>query len=98
MNFRNATLCTHGRAMLLVMIAAGVGFESRTLGTSRGAEAAAAPRGPEATFREGTNFGVAVSPDGRTIVADLQGNLWTLPIAGGTARRITDEMAEAREP
>ena len=41
---------------------------------------------------------VAVSPDGRSLVIDLQGGLWTLPSGGGTARRITDEYNDAREP
>ncbi len=35
------------------------------------------------TFTQGTNFGVAVAPDGNQIVFDLQGTLWVMPIAGG---------------
>lgn len=41
---------------------------------------------------------VAVSPDGRTLAIDLQGSIWTLPSTGGTARRITDEYNDARQP
>ena len=40
----------------------------------------------------------AVSPDGRRVVIDLQGALWTLPAAGGTATRITDLTYDARQP
>ena len=50
------------------------------------------------TLREGTNMAAALSPDGRTLVIDLQGSLWTLPAAGGAARRITDEYLDARQP
>jgi Tol biopolymer transport system component/imidazolonepropionase-like amidohydrolase len=52
----------------------------------------------DATITEGTNFSVAASPDGRTLVIDLLGSLWTLPAHGGAARRITDELVEARQP
>jgi Tol biopolymer transport system component/imidazolonepropionase-like amidohydrolase len=52
----------------------------------------------EVTITEGTNFSVEASPDGRTLVMDLLGSLWTLPASGGAARRITDELLEARQP
>lgn len=41
---------------------------------------------------------VDASPDGRTLVIDLQGGLWTLPALGGQATRITDEFSDARQP
>ncbi|MEE8147923.1 MAG: hypothetical protein V3T24_09985, partial [Longimicrobiales bacterium] len=37
---------------------------------------------------EGTWMNVDVSPDGRTIVFDLLGDIYTMPIEGGTATRI----------
>src|SRR3954454_14016350 len=39
-----------------------------------------------------------VSPDGQTIVFDLLGDLYTLPIAGGTATRLTTGMAYDAQP
>jgi Tol biopolymer transport system component/imidazolonepropionase-like amidohydrolase len=50
------------------------------------------------TVHEGTDMSVAVSPNHRTIVIDLQGMLYTLPINGGHARRITNEVTEASHP
>ena len=41
------------------------------------------------TTDEGTWMSLDVSPDGKTLVFDLLGDLYTLPIAGGTATRIT---------
>src|SRR5688572_17774330 len=49
-------------------------------------------------LREGTNMAAALSPDGRTLVIDLQGSLWTLPASGGPAKRVTDEYLDARQP
>lgn len=53
-----------------------------------------------ARFRatEGTWMSLDVSPDGRTVVFDLLGDLYTLPITGGTARRLTSGMALNRQP
>src|SRR4051794_32705551 len=45
------------------------------------------------TTHEGTWMSTDVSPDGTTIVFDLVGDLYTLPIAGGTAKRITSGTA-----
>ena len=47
---------------------------------------------------EGTNFAVAVSPDGEQLVMDLQGTLWLLPAAGGSAEALTDGLGDDRLP
>ncbi|MBL8628471.1 MAG: PD40 domain-containing protein, partial [Rhodospirillaceae bacterium] len=50
------------------------------------------------TFTQGTNFGVAASPDGNALVFDLQGTLWVMPSSGGEAKAITDRISDARAP
>jgi Tol biopolymer transport system component/imidazolonepropionase-like amidohydrolase len=45
------------------------------------------------TTDEGTWMSVDVSPDGRSLVFDLLGDLYTLPITGGAASRITSGQA-----
>jgi Tol biopolymer transport system component/imidazolonepropionase-like amidohydrolase len=52
----------------------------------------------EVDVDQGTSMAVAVSPDGRSIVMDLQGRLWVLASRGGDARPITDAAIEARLP
>jgi Tol biopolymer transport system component len=52
----------------------------------------------DVTVHEGTSMSVAVSPDGRMLAIDLQGSIWTLPAAGGTAKRITGLFNDARQP
>ncbi|MBI2403237.1 MAG: PD40 domain-containing protein [Gemmatimonadetes bacterium] len=58
----------------------------------------AAARKATFTATTGTWMSLDVSPDGRTIVFDLLGDLYTLPITGGKATRITDGMAFDAQP
>ncbi len=47
---------------------------------------------------EGTWMNVDVSPDGRTIAFDMLGDIYTMPIAGGTPRRLTSGLAFDHQP
>src|SRR4051812_43846777 len=50
------------------------------------------------TTDEGTWLSLDLAPDGKTIVFDLLGDLYTLPIAGGKATRITSGQAMDAQP
>ena len=47
---------------------------------------------------EGTWLSLDIHPNGQTIVFDMLGDLYTIPISGGTAKRITDGMALDTNP
>ena len=55
------------------------------------------PHAPSDTLRfetdRGTWMTVDVSPDGRALLFDMLGDIYTLPIAGGRAKRLTSGMA-----
>ncbi|MGW4643653.1 amidohydrolase family protein [Sphaerisporangium sp. NPDC004334] len=46
----------------------------------------------------GTDFAVAVSPDGRTLALDMLGVLWVCSASGGTARRLTSDLYDIAQP
>jgi Tol biopolymer transport system component len=50
------------------------------------------------TTSEATWLSLDLSPDGRTIVFDLLGDLYTLPVAGGAATRVTSGQAYDMQP
>src|SRR5260370_42244097 len=52
----------------------------------------------EFTTDEGTWLSLDVSPDGKTIVFELVGDIFTLPIEGGQAKLISGGMAFDSQP
>jgi len=50
------------------------------------------------TVNEGTDMAVAVSPDAKTLIIDLQGMLYSLPATGGKAKQLTGPLVEASHP
>lgn len=50
------------------------------------------------TVDEGTWMNVDVSPDGRTIAFDLLGDIYTMPITGGTPTRIAEGLPFEMQP
>ena len=84
-----------GFALLLTSGLIATGHEERHVEAQT---RAGGPRTLDITVREGTSMAIALSPDRTRVAIDLQGGLWTVPIGGGRATRITDEYGDARQP
>lgn len=50
------------------------------------------------TVEDATNVALTVSPDGKTIAFDLLGILWTVPVTGGPALRLTGDFDDLGQP
>lgn len=57
-----------------------------------------ATRSVDFTTNEGTWTSLAVSPDGKTILFDLMGDIYSLPMEGGKATAITKGIAYDNHP
>ena len=90
MGYRPSTI----QSMLAVVI--GIALASAQLSVH--AQTAAAQRTGVITVHEGTDMALTVSPDHKTIMIDLQGMLYTLPISGGKAKPVTSAVLEASHP
>src|SRR5438045_4262015 len=93
---------TIGLPAMLVMLPCFATAQQKTRGLDATLASDGLPLVPERTIRfrvtEGTWMSLDVSPDGGTIVFDLLGHLYTLPIRGGTARQLTSGTAINRQP
>src|SRR5579863_8581676 len=52
----------------------------------------------EFTTDEGTWISLDISPDGQTLIFDLLGDLYTMPVSGGEAKKITSGLAFSSQP
>ncbi len=104
------TPLVHTALPALVFVIALISFPQDVLGqeSSPASEDAAPPanenlplpvdRTVSIDMTEGSWISIDVSPDGRTIVFDFLGDLFTLPISGGTATQLTSGMAFDAQP
>ncbi len=85
------------RAALLLLAPFTLLAQESDLDPDRGLPLQAA-RWAEFTTTEGTWISLDVSPDGQTIVFDLLGDLYSMPISGGTATRLTEGLGHDMQP
>ncbi|WP_263378904.1 amidohydrolase family protein [Granulicella paludicola] len=50
------------------------------------------------TVTQGTNMQVTISPDHKTVLADIQGIIYSIPFSGGNAKPLTDPLHEESHP
>jgi Tol biopolymer transport system component len=58
----------------------------------------ASPTSKTITVSEGTDMQVTVSPDRKTILADIQGLIYAIPFTGGAGKQLTQPIQEASHP
>jgi len=83
-------------SVLLAAIAAAAAQPAKPAASPAGASGAVKTK--LITVSEGTDMAVTVSPDRKTMLIDLQGLIYSLPMAGGAARQITGPLDEASHP
>src|SRR5688572_7985192 len=91
------SLCSLSTEKVLTELSA-----SNTMSSASAAQDRELPLKPtrtiEFTTTEGTDMSVDLSPDGKVIIFDLLGDLYTVPIAGGKSTRLTHGLAWDKTP
>jgi Tol biopolymer transport system component/imidazolonepropionase-like amidohydrolase len=101
---------TVARALATAVAAAAIGL-TQLPGTARAQQATTPPPNPPGntlplvparwarfTTTKGTWISLDVSPDGQRVVFDMLGDIYTLPIAGGKATRLTNGIPHDMQP
>ncbi len=92
------------RSIALATLALSTALGAQQPATARGGRPAERPLPLDAArsftldTREGTWLSLDLSPDGSTLVFDMLGDLYSLPIAGGEATRLTSGLAYDAQP
>jgi len=90
------------KALVLLMLAAATPVHASDEATEKETWDVNSPPGEADTVeidtRTGTWMSVDVSPDGQTLVFDLLGDLYTLPVGGGEAQALTHSIAWEMQP
>jgi Tol biopolymer transport system component len=86
------------RRRLLSMGGTAIAASSLAAPAAVGAAAKDRPAVRRVTVTEGTNIAVSAAPDGRSLAFDLYGVIWTIPVTGGRARRLTDDLTDGAQP
>ena len=92
------------RSLAFVALAVATSLPAQQPGAARGGRPAERPLPLDAArqftldTREGTWLSLDVSPDGQTIVFDMLGDLYSIPFAGGDAKRLTSGLAYDTQP
>jgi Tol biopolymer transport system component len=92
-------------ALLTTMLLLGAGTTLVASGSATGRDAGSASAAPMGGGRsaalvlhEASSLTLALAPDRQMIVMNFLGNLWTLPVGGGTATRISSLMQDTAYP
>jgi Tol biopolymer transport system component/imidazolonepropionase-like amidohydrolase len=86
------------RVVLAVALTATLPLAVAPLSIAQSKPAAYPAKSKMINVSEGTDMAVAASPDGKTLLIDLQGMLYSLPVTGGKATMVTGPLIEASHP
>lgn len=81
-----------------VLLGAGLLAGTTVLGSGATASAQASTGTDTVTLSEGTNIAAHVSADGTAVALDLVTAIWTVPLSGGRAHRLTGDDTDATQP
>ena len=84
--------------MRLLLVLFALALVTSLLPQSAPAAKAAAPVAKSITVTEGTNMQVTASPDGKTLLINIQGLIYSMPAGGGAAKLLTTPIQEASSP
>ena len=89
--------------LVVLLVGAGAALIATGSATGKGAKSPAGPavgggKAASLVLHESSALTLALAPDHHTIAMNMLGNLWTLPMSGGTATRTSSLMQDTAYP